>query len=350
MLNLASFIGRMEPMHMGHLGVVDHSLTLADRLVICVGSASSPRTVRNPWTFDERCTMIKNSLPSNVADRVDYQPISDYTYNDFAWMTAVHRAVESTAWNYRVGKNYKIGLVGHIKTKSDEYQNMFRKWNPIQAPMVVPYNSTDIRRDYFTRNPRIPGKAVAPEGTRSFLDNFTRTDDFRYLLAEHEYLQEFRTPWACPGKVPYPAVFVTVDALVTQGPMILLIERKSAPGKGLLAMPGGFLNAEGKKVDRTVLDGALRELHEETRLKVPQDVLRGSLKSVWVADDPYRSERGRIISHVHHFDLNVNKELPKANGRTDAKRAFWMPYSELKEVDFFEDHFHIIRHRLGLTN
>lgn len=342
MLDLLAYIGRFQPFHTGHLRVILYALTLTKRLVICIGSATGPRTLRNPWTFNERVQIIKNSLHPSELGRVDFQPISDHTYNDPAWVVQVERAVESTAWNYRVGNDYKIGLVGHIKDKSSEYQNLFRTWNPINAPFEVIYNATDIRQDYFSHNPKVPSVPVAPQATRDFLEKFCDTKEFQHLVAEQKWNNKHLESWA--GS-PYPPVFVTVDNLITQSNMILLIERKSMPGKGMLAMPGGYID----QGDRSLLDAAIRELKEETRLKIPEDALRGSLKKVEVFADPHRSARGRIITHVHQFTLNPAKELPKANGRTDAKRAFWMPISELKEVEFFEDHFHIINSMLGLN-
>ena len=66
---------------------------------------------------------------------------------------------------------------------------------------------------------------------------------------------------------------MTVDAVVVQSGHILLVKRGDMPGKGLWALPGGFLNQE-----ETMLDGAIRELKEETKIKVPVPVLKGSIK------------------------------------------------------------------------
>ena len=144
------------------------------------------------------------------------------------------------------------------------------------------------------------------------------------------------------GICSYPPTFVTTDAVVVQSGHILLIQRKAAPGKGLWALPGGFLNPR-----ELIVDGILRELHEETKLKVPKPVLRGSITKREVFDDPGRSERGRIITHAALIQLPPG-ELPSVKGSDDARKAKWMPIADLREDVMFEDHYHIINHMLGM--
>jgi bifunctional NMN adenylyltransferase/nudix hydrolase len=125
------------------------------------------------------------------------------------------------------------------------------------------------------------------------------------------------------------------------------VRRRVHPGKGLLALPGGFL-----KEDATLEDSMLRELKEETQIKVPAQVLRGSIKTSRAFDYPDRSTRGRTITFAYHIELepSLKDGLSRVKGGDDAARAFWLPLSALgeKEDEFFEDHIHIIRYFLGL--
>ena len=116
------------------------------------------------------------------------------------------------------------------------------------------------------------------------------------------------------------------------------------PGRGLWALPGGFLNPK-----ETLFDACIRELREETRLKVPEPVLRGSCHSQHTFDDPYRSARGRTITQAFYFQLkNDPKGLPKVKGGDDAAKAFWLPLAELDAKMMFEDHYAIITKMVGL--
>jgi bifunctional NMN adenylyltransferase/nudix hydrolase len=68
----------------------------------------------------------------------------------------------------------------------------------------------------------------------------------------------------------------------------------------------------------------------------------GSIKGRMVCDLPYRSVRGRTISHAFHFDLGNGLKLPKVMARDDAKKAEWIPFHEIKREEMFEDHYGIL--------
>jgi bifunctional NMN adenylyltransferase/nudix hydrolase len=93
-----------------------------------------------------------------------------------------------------------------------------------------------------------------------------------------------------------------------------------------------------------MLDGAIRELKEETKIKVPVPVLKGSIKESKTFDAPNRSTRGRTITQAFYIDLGFDEKLPKVKGSDDAEKAFWVPLNEVvaQRDKFFEDHFHII--------
>ena len=154
-----------------------------------------------------------------------------------------------------------------------------------------------------------------------------------------DFTRKNKAAWA---SAPYAPTFNAADSIIVQSGHILLVTRRSHPGKGLLAIPGGYLNQE-----ETLLDCALRELREETKIKVPEKVLRGSMVYDRNFDDPYRSDRGRMITQAFLFQLEDMDELPKVKGADDAEKAKWYPIAFLNEEDFFEDHFHIIQVMLG---
>jgi bifunctional NMN adenylyltransferase/nudix hydrolase len=143
----------------------------------------------------------------------------------------------------------------------------------------------------------------------------------------------------------YAPTFITGDSVVICAGHVLLIKRRAEPGKGLWAMPGGYMMAEK---DRSVRDTALRELREETKIKVPMPVLIGSIKRSQVFDAIDRSPRGRIVTHAFLIELElVDGKLPQVKGSDDAEKAKWVPLSRVFRWECFEDHYEIIQNMVG---
>lgn len=326
--SLSVFIGRFQPLHNGHLSIITEGLKISDRILILIGSATNSRNIKNPFTYQQRSEMIMSwAAENNVADRVITQPLSDNKYDDAAWAASVQDAVSQMAIE-------DVTLVGHDKDASTYYLQMFPQWKQHLTPSSSNVNATDVRYMLFTYRNRMMVTGVVPEAAMKVIDPFMQSAEFKRLTDEHDMLVKYQKAWAA---APYPPTFVTVDAVVIKSGHILMIERMSAPGEGLLALPGGFLDQR-----EWIVDGALRELREETKLKVPEPVLRRSIKHQQVFDDPSRSLRGRTITHAFLFDLG-NGALPRVKGSDDARSAIWVPISELKQEEIFEDHYHIIK-------
>ena len=61
-MNRALFIGRFQPFHNAHLADVRDILKKADEIVIGIGSSQEKTTKDNPFSYNERKAMIKNTL------------------------------------------------------------------------------------------------------------------------------------------------------------------------------------------------------------------------------------------------------------------------------------------------
>ena len=318
------FIGRFQPFHNGHKAVVEAALEQAREVVIVVGSSFAARNIRNPFTFEERKAMIKAVFPT---DRVLVVPVSDYPYDDNKWMNAIQTVVDKTIPDIK-----DVGLIGHSKDSTSYYLEIFPRWkNHVEVGDVSGINATDIREDMMYGD--IKAEMMPLEAYNKLLQIATDQEWFGSLVQEYKMVKKYKAAWKA---APFPPTFMTVDAVVVQSGHILLVKRGDMPGKGLWALPGGFLNQ-----DETMLDGAIRELKEETRIKVPVPVLKGSIKSSKTFDAPNRSARGRTITQAFFIDLGVG-DLPKVKGSDDAEEAFWVPFNQVKQEKLFEDHFHII--------
>ncbi len=58
----ALIIGRFQPFHKGHLRLMEFAAKEADTLIIGIGSSQESGTRENPFSAEERRSMIENSL------------------------------------------------------------------------------------------------------------------------------------------------------------------------------------------------------------------------------------------------------------------------------------------------
>lgn len=337
-------IGRFQPFHNAHFEIIKRAAALTDQLVIIVGSANQPRTYKNPWTSKEREMMLNNVLDqlydngdfdNTVSVRIEHN--IDTIYNDAAWMCRVQEIVSK----YAVQGGGKTGVIGHNKDDSTFYLNMFPQWEVEEVELIEPLNATNVRDLYFRNDCNLNFiRSVVPQPVFRMLEGWKGTPDFNQVVKEREFIATYKKQWST---TPYPVIFNTVDACVVQSGHVLLIERRSEPGRGTLALAGGFLNPM-----ETIEEAMLRELREETRLKVPKPVLKGCITKRKVFDAPNRSARGRTITHAFLITLPSGGSLPAVKGGDDAKSAMWVPLHELRSDNMFEDHFDIINDLLGV--
>ena len=328
-------IGRFQPLHNAHLEIIKRATALTNQLVIITGSAKQPRTYKNPFTSAERARMIKDAT-YGLSMNIYVEENIDTIYNDQAWAVRVQGIVSK----YRtLGGN--VGIIGHKKDDSSFYLDMFPQWGYENVELIEFLSAVNIRDLYFKRDVNMKFiQGVVPETTFEFLEKFRTTPEYEQIIREREFVANYKKQYA---SLPYPPIFSTADSVVIQSGHVLMIKRRAEPGKGLWALPGGYVNAN---TDKSVEDAAIRELREETMIKVPAPVLRGNIKRSKVFDAIDRSPRGRIITHAFHIEL-PDGELPKVKGSDDAEKARWVPIAEVKSEECFEDHYEIIQHFLG---
>jgi len=331
---LAVVIGRFQPFHFGHLALLEHALSVAPRALLVVGSAPGPRMAKNPFSAAERIDSIRQSLTPEQQARVGFVQVRDY-YDGPRWATAVKAAVARETHG-------AVALVGFRKDDSSAYLSLFPEWCEHALPRQAPIDGSALRRHYYeSAGSELPAELLSavPPAVASFLRRFRDSPHFEPLRAEQAALDANRAKY---GTGP----FVTVDALVTFADQILLIQRGHAPGKGLWALPGGFLEGSER-----LLGAAMRELREETHIGCGDAELQAALRGVAVFDHPQRSQRGRTITHVHHFALPGTGTPPRVEGADDADAARWLPLAEVPSWldQLCEDHFQIIDHFLAVA-
>jgi bifunctional NMN adenylyltransferase/nudix hydrolase len=137
--------------------------------------------------------------------------------------------------------------------------------------------------------------------------------------------------------------------LVQQSGHVLLVRRREQPGKGLLALPGGFI-----KQNEWLREAAIRELREETQISDAKGLISPAILGSFISDSathvfdaPDRSIRGRTITHVFKFDCPERPQLFGVKGGDDAADASWHRLADLDPRQFFEDHWFILQALTG---
>lgn len=336
------YIGRFQPFHNGHLQVIEHALDQARKVIVLIGSAHRPRNIRTPWTAPERAAMVHAAVGKDT-DRVVCASLRDYLYNEDAWVAAVQSAVAGILDDDGASADARVGLIGPDAGERGFDRKAFPQWPLVEPRLIDVLPEEDIRRHFFSADPddldHVQRNVPAP--VSKLIDSFRKESDAYPTLAEEfRFVRDYRKGWE---SAPYPPTFVTVDAVVVHSGHVLLVRRGAQPGKGLWALPGGFVRHH-----ESLEAAVLRELREETRLKLPVPVLRGSVRAREVFDHPDRSLRGRTITHAFHFSF-PSGDLPPVKGGDDAAKARWCPLATVRkmEEELYEDHFHILERFIG---
>ena len=342
------FIGRFQPFHLGHLEVlIDAYKKGIKKFILVIGSADAMRSPRNPWTVDQVAKFARLTIASyadtwsiDADDDVIFLSADDNFASDAEWAASLAASVEAAA-----GPDAVLYLLGTAKdSETQSYLLAFPQWVsavclPKDFDNGLELCATKVRELLFEGGSEAPALRLLSSWVAApvvkALSNFTRTPEFVRIRSEYQHWKKEKAKWA--GS-PYPPVFVTVDAVVVQSAHVLLVERLREPGKGMVALPGGFINQS-----EYLVDAMLRELKEETKINESLEYLRTRVRVSQVFDYPNRSQRGRTITHAFLIDLGLGR-LPAVQGGDDAKSAFWVPLAALDKYRgrFFEDHKHII--------
>lgn len=144
------FVGRFQPIHMGHVEAIKHILSENDELIIVVGSAQYSHTFDNPFTAGERIEMVRMALEEAGIDlrRIIIIPVPDVGSHSI--------------W------------VAHLKSLTPSFQRVYTN-NPLvtQLFMEAGYEVKPI--DMFRRNEliatRIRKMMVEGEDWRALVPN-----------------------------------------------------------------------------------------------------------------------------------------------------------------------------------
>lgn len=389
-LKVGLLVGKFKVPHYLHLAIIDKALSNNDKVILIIGSVNRSRGSQNPFLFAERSKMIRLCLTSAQNARLHIVPLVDQYYDNDAWIASVKAIVQNAltafTWETPGSTQTRVTLYfGGDKGYLDFYRKSFPDYSHDEyprTPISKDVNSvSDILNLMFNTglstevmDERL--MAALPLPVFREVKSYMYSPAYEEHCAENKFIETYKRQFQRPdietietllstsgaGEVIddlksrkwYPPYFLTVDAVCFYNDRVLLINRKHLPGKGLLALPGGFVGQ-----DETLLEACVRELKEETGFHFSQTTESAVpsakfLVGNFVADMPNRSQRGRTVSHVFVFKIerrseeNIDYILSAMNIQAgdDAERANWYSIADLKDPkhyeNMFEDHHDII--------
>jgi nicotinamide-nucleotide adenylyltransferase len=87
----ALFVGRFQPLHNGHMAVIEDLFRKHRQVVIVIGSASEQGTEKNPFSARERMEMLSSVLSARGMGSVRLLPIEDF-HDDALWTGAIKKS------------------------------------------------------------------------------------------------------------------------------------------------------------------------------------------------------------------------------------------------------------------
>ena len=304
--------GRFAPPANADMAELDDFFRRCAHVHIVVTGADRAPSTQMPWSVTAREAMIRAAL-GPLAGRAVFCHVRDHLYRpDLADTTACDAVMAQMP-------DEGGGLLGA---------------DALTHPAAECPQSEAVRAAYLREGAEaVAGQA--PDAVLDILRAFATTPDYARLHDEQLYIDDYKKSWEA---APWPPIFVTCDTLIQHGRHLLLIKRGGQPGKGQWALPGGFVEP-----DETLLQSAVREVAEETRLELSAAHIAEHLVSSQVFDYPKRSARGRTITHAFHFRFPEG-DLPRIEAADDAAGAHWVAIEDLEALrdQFFEDHADII--------
>lgn len=156
------FVGRFQPVHLGHVDCLKHALGKSEKVVIVIGSINVINELTDPFTFEQRKEMWEKIIVGNGwEDRIRIIASSDYVDDDRRWAREIlDQAPEAEA------------VFGHNKWTNDtlhEFGDLI-----VEEPGLMrrsELEGTKIRM--MMREGKGDWKLSVPDSTFQLVGNFT---------------------------------------------------------------------------------------------------------------------------------------------------------------------------------
>ncbi len=167
-INRGLLIGRMQPIHKGHISVIKETLKDVDELIIGIGSAEKSHTESNPFNGGERILMVTKALREYNIDASRYYiiPLEDIACNSL-WVGHVKMLTPPFS---------------RVYTGNSLVQQLFEEENIpyIQPPLFnrKEYSGTEVRRRMLNNE---DWQSLVPKSVVDVLEEIKATNRIQKL-------------------------------------------------------------------------------------------------------------------------------------------------------------------------
>ncbi len=103
-------LSRMQPLHIGHLGLIDIAMSENDKVLIVIGSSNKEKTIRNPIGINLRREILEEALEDkygkNYEEKIEIGELPDWS---------METDIDS---NLEWGRYFYYNVVSNIEQKS----------------------------------------------------------------------------------------------------------------------------------------------------------------------------------------------------------------------------------------
>ena len=155
-------------------------------------------------------------------------------------------------------------------------------------------------------------------------------DKFKYCPvcgSPHFIINNFKSKkcQSCGFTYYFNASAANVAFILNEKKELLVVRRKNDPGKGMLDLPGGFIDME-----ETGEEGVAREVKEETGLDAIDIKYQFSYPNTYLYS-------GLLVHTLDMFFKIQVKDLSHVEAMDDAAAYYWIPLTDIHIEDFAFD-------------
>lgn len=140
--DVTAYIGRFNPFHLGHAHVLEAALKTSQLTIVLVGSSGQARSLKNPFTYNEREQMIHSwyamtKLSNKSFGDLIILPLPDHPYNDTKWIESVQNKVKHAMTKYCIDRGIiltDVTLTGSDRDETTWYLASFPQWKSEMQP------------------------------------------------------------------------------------------------------------------------------------------------------------------------------------------------------------------------